>query len=68
MDREDLAKEMRLAALSDHKIVTLDELTVIRRQLLQLYYDAGRWKGGARDWAAREAFETYNQRERKLAK
>lgn len=68
MNREELAKEMRLAAISDYKIVTLDELTVIRRELLQLYFDAGRWKGGDRDWAARQAFETYNQRERKLVK
>jgi hypothetical protein len=29
----------------------------------KLYFNAGRWAGGARDHIAREAFETYNQRE-----
>lgn len=63
MDIEELAKEMRLAALDGYKIITANEMNLVREDLLQLYFDAGRWKGGARDYEARRAFESYNARE-----
>lgn len=68
MDVEQLAKEMRLAALDGYKIVTKDDITIIREQLLKMYFDAGRWAGGARDYKARQAFEGYNAREQRTAK
>jgi hypothetical protein len=32
-------------------------------KLKKLYFNAGRWAGGARDHIAREAFENFNARE-----
>lgn len=34
-------------------------------QIKQLYFEAGRWAGGAKDWKARQAFETVSLREKK---
>jgi hypothetical protein len=68
MDVEQLAKEMRFAALEGYKIVTKDDLNIIREDLLKLYFDAGRWAGGARDYPARQAFEAYNAREQRKGK
>jgi hypothetical protein len=65
MKMEELARDMRLAALDGYKIVTKNELTIIAQELLQLYYHAGRWAGGARDHTAREAFHAYNSREQR---
>jgi len=65
MKLEELARDMRLAALDGYKIVTKTELDLVRNELLQLYFHAGRWKGGARDYAAREAFMAYNEREKR---
>jgi hypothetical protein len=65
MKMEELARDMRFAALDGYKIVTKNELTIISQELLQLYYHAGRWVGGARDYTAREAFHAYNSREKK---
>jgi hypothetical protein len=55
---EELAKQMRERAL------TSTEPFVIRETIYQpseeqkkLYYHAGRWAGGARDYAARKAYE-----------
>jgi len=64
MKMEELARDMRLAALDGYKIVTKDQLTLISQELLQLYYHAGRWAGGARDHTARQAFHAYNTREK----
>ena len=52
---EELAKEMRLAALDGYKILTGPELLELREDLQKLYFNAGRWAGGSRDWQAREA-------------
>jgi hypothetical protein len=32
------------------------------RDMQKLYFDAGRWKGGSKDYEARKAFEEINQR------
>lgn len=71
MKPDDLAKYMRDRALliegnenlDEHSLRTFAEVEVekakkIRRlnELKKLYFDAGRWVGGHRDWAAREAF------------
>lgn len=32
-------------------------------QLKKLYFNAGRWAGGARDWTAREAFQRVGKKE-----
>lgn len=55
MDIEQLAKEMRLAALDGYKILTGPEVLELREDLQKLYFNAGRWAGGSRDWQAREA-------------
>ena len=73
-----LAKEMRERALliEGNPTLTLAELHGIRlRQerekkiaqveaMKKLYFNAGRWAGGARDHIAREAFEQMNGLER----
>ena len=77
MDIETIAREMRERALliEGNQELTLKDLKGIKlkrakeKQLAQveafkkLYFNAGRWAGGARDHIAREAFETYNARE-----
>jgi hypothetical protein len=65
MKIEELARDMRLAALDGYKIITKTELDLVRNELLQLYFHAGRWKGGARDYIARQAFMSYNEREKR---
>ena len=73
-----LAKEMRERALliEGNPTLTLKDLHGIRlrqereKKLAQveamkkLYFNAGRWAGGARDHIAREAFEQMNGLER----
>jgi hypothetical protein len=46
---------MRLAALDGYKILTGPELTELREDLQKLYFNAGRWAAGDRDWNARQA-------------
>jgi hypothetical protein len=46
---------MRIAALDGYKILTGPELLELREDLQKLYFNAGRWAGGNRDWQAREA-------------
>jgi hypothetical protein len=67
MQPDELAKEMRLAALDGYKIVTKTEMDLVSNKLLQLYFHAGRWSGGARDYSARQAFLAYNAREQRNA-
>jgi hypothetical protein len=67
MKADDLAKQMRLAALDGYKIITKTEMDLVSNKLLRLYFDAGRWAGGARDYQAREAFLAYNAREKRNA-
>jgi len=52
---EELARDMRIAALDGYKILTGPELLELREDLQKLYFNAGRWAGGNRDWQAREA-------------
>ena len=47
------------AGVEAHKSAPVD-LEPIKK----LYFHAGRWAGGARDWTARKAFEKMNQVER----
>ena len=75
MDIELLAKEMRERALlleanPKYKAEELQgeflqqaKKTQLQRldQLKKLYFNAGRWAGGARDHNAREAFEKVNK-------
>ena len=63
MDIELLAKQMREAALRVEKEIEnqdLNERLEEQRQrdaLRKLYFNAGRWAGGARDRVAKEAFQ-----------
>ncbi len=52
---EVLARDMRIAALDGYKILTGPKLLELREDLQKLYFNAGRWAGGSRDWQAREA-------------
>ena len=60
---EKLARDMRIAALDGYKILTGSELLELREDLQKLYFNAGRWAGGARDYNARQAFVTMRERE-----
>lgn len=77
MDIELLAKQMREKALElkgynpeEIKALTLEHEAPINRnqELQQLYFHAGRWAGGARDYGARMAYQAYLKRERPGAK
>ena len=75
MDIELLAKEMRERALLmdanpqlTYKELKGQKLEIEKRnqverveQMKKLYFNAGRWAGGARDHTAREAFEKVNK-------
>jgi hypothetical protein len=78
MDTEQLARTMRERALLIEGDDSLSESLAIdlvavtkakeykRKQvenLKKLYFNAGRWVGGARDQTAREAFTTMKERE-----
>ena len=52
---EELARDMRIAALDGYKILTGPELLELREDLQKLFFNAGRWAGGSRDWQARES-------------
>lgn len=54
-DIEALAREMRLAALDGYKILTGPEVAELRESEQKLYFNAGRWAAGDRDWTARQA-------------
>ena len=79
MDRELLAREMRERALlieadenlNEHSLRKFAEVAQARAKkkkqleaLKRLYFDAGRWAGGARDYTARIAFMELQQREK----
>lgn len=79
MDANELAKYMRDRALLIEGDERLDEqslrnyaqVATAKKQKLErieelkkLYFNAGRWVGGARDYTAREAFQAYQARER----
>jgi hypothetical protein len=78
MDLEQLAKTMRERALliegddSLSETLAVDAIAVSKAKehkrkqvenIKKLYFNAGRWVGGARDQTAREAFVTMNERE-----
>jgi hypothetical protein len=78
MDLEQLAKTMRERALliegddSLSETLAIDAIKVAKAKeqkrkqvenLKKLYFNAGRWVGGARDQTAREAFVTMKERE-----
>jgi hypothetical protein len=78
MDLEQLAKTMRERALliegddSLSESLAVDSIAVAKAKehkrkqvenLKKLYFNAGRWVGGARDQTAREAFVTMKERE-----
>jgi hypothetical protein len=79
MDIELLAKEMRERALllesnphytaKDLQSKKLKQAKEQQKERVEafkkLYFNAGRWAGGARDHLAREAFEAMNAREAK---
>jgi hypothetical protein len=46
---------MRLAALDGYKILTGPEVAELRESEQKLYFNAGRWAAGDRDWTARQA-------------
>lgn len=79
-DLNELARVMRARALLIEGDPTLNESSLRKandvrieaekkkkrlRDMKQLYFDAGRWAGGARDYTARQAFEQVSQRESK---
>ncbi len=78
MELEQLAKTMRERALliegddSLSETLAVDTIAVSRAKehkrkqvenMKKLYFNAGRWVGGARDQTAREAFVTMKERE-----
>lgn len=57
-DLEQLAKEMRERALNNPApFVVYEKVYEPSEEQKKLFYHAGRWAGGARDWAARQAYE-----------
>ncbi len=63
MDIETLAYKMRERAIEIQRNESQQEKEIKKQRIQQLenlkslYYNAGRWAGGARDKKAREAFE-----------
>jgi hypothetical protein len=63
MDIEELARKMRHRALEieAHEVKEAKSIQLAKQRQLEafkkLYYNAGRWAGGARDKVAKEAFE-----------
>ena len=55
---EELAKQMRARALtSTEPFVIRETIYKPSEEQKKLYYHAGRWAGGARDYTARKAYE-----------
>ena len=57
-----LAWSMRELALqkSEEKVeplIVVEQIYTPSEQQKKLYFNAGRWAGGARDWVARKAYE-----------
>lgn len=63
MDIEELARKMRQRALEieAHEVKEAKSIQLAKQRQLdaykKLYFNAGRWAGGARDRVAKEAFE-----------
>ena len=57
-DWEELARSMRENALnSDAPNTVYEKVYEPSEEQKKLYFNAGRWAGGARDWTARKAAE-----------
>jgi hypothetical protein len=69
MDTELIAKDARSRAIeqSPYRIITTENKLDLVEELKQIYFHAGRWSAGSRDYLAREAYKQYSRRER-LAK
>ena len=66
MNKEELlAKSMRERALrlSGYRVLTEEDLVDLDEELKKMYFNAGRWAGGSKDWTARKAYEQYMKRE-----
>lgn len=62
-DIEQLAKRMREQALADMKTIVITK-EVFPEELKAVYFHAGRWRSGARDKKAREAYEQFLKAEK----
>jgi len=59
-DPELVAWSMRERALQEEKtepLIVIEQVYTPSEQQKKLYFNAGRWAGGSRDWNARKAFE-----------
>jgi hypothetical protein len=48
---------------ANYKLLSAQDKVDISQQLKQLYFHAGRFSAGARDFTARDAYHEYNRRE-----
>jgi len=48
---------------ANYKLLSTQDKVDISQQLKQLYFHAGRFSAGARDFTARDAYHEYNRRE-----
>ena len=57
-DPEELARQMKeLADQKPEPYVIYETIYQPDEDQKKMYFNAGRWAGGARDWTARKAFE-----------
>jgi hypothetical protein len=57
-DPEELARQMKeLADQKSEPYVIYETIYQPDEEQKKMYFNAGRWAGGARDWTARKAFE-----------
>ena len=65
MKDELIARDARGRALeaSGYRVLTDKDRVDITQELKQLYFHAGRFSAGCRDWTAREAYKAYHRRE-----
>lgn len=70
MKDELVALDARARALeaSGYKVLTDQDRVDLTQSLAQMYFHAGRWSGGARDYTARQAYMAWNKREKALGK
>jgi hypothetical protein len=61
-DPEQLARQMKeLADQKSEPYVIYETIYQPDEEQKKMYFNAGRWAGGARDWTARKAFEQLAQ-------
>jgi len=59
-DPELVAWSMRESALQEEKtepLIVIEQVYTPSEEQKKLYFNAGRWAGGSRDWVARKAYE-----------